>query len=146
MNLEVGICLPQEAESVAIVRGVITDTLSKLGITPECVDDIRLALSEACTNVVLHAAPNDEYEVWVRVDAERCELRIKNAGEGFDADTLAGVMPGTSSASGRGVAIMREVMDHVSFRSEPEAGTVVHLIKAIEVDPKSPFGRSRRTS
>ena len=144
MNLDVGLCLPQEAETVALIRGVITDTLCKFGLTAGCIEDIRLALSEACTNVIDHAALDDEYEVRLVIDDERCQITVTNTGSGFDAASLAGVMPDTSSARGRGVAIMHAVMDHVAFTSQPEAGTVVHLVKEIEVVPDGPMARLRQ--
>lgn len=146
MNLEVGICLPREVESVSLIRGVIIDTLTKLGVTPDCVSDIGLAVSEACSNVVHHAADADEYEVWLHVDDARSEIRIKNTGPGFDVAALSGVMPGTDSERGRGVAIMRTVMDDVSFSSEPEAGTVVHLVKNLDVLPSGALAKAAQRS
>jgi serine/threonine-protein kinase RsbW len=144
MNLDVGLCLPHEAETVRLIRGVVTDTLTKFGITPECVEDIRLAVSEACTNVVQHAAADDEYEVRIQVDDENCEISITDTGFGFDAQSLAGVLPDSGSVRGRGVAIMHAVMDHVAFTSEPEAGTMVHLVKGIQLLPDGPMARMQR--
>lgn len=144
MNLEFAVCLPRDAETVTIVRGVVADALSSFGVTPECVDDIRLALSEACTNVIEHAAADDEYEVRLEVDEERCAISIKNTGVGFDATALADVMPDSSSPRGRGVAIMRAVMDRVEFSSESENGTIVHLVKTLGVDPDAALARLRR--
>jgi serine/threonine-protein kinase RsbW len=143
VKLDVALCLPQEVETVALIRSVVTDTLVKLGVTTECVDDIRLALSEACTNVIAHAGVRDEYEVRLQVDNERCQIRVINTGGGFDAEALTGEMPDAGSARGRGVAIMRAVMDQVDFISEPEAGTIVHLSKALMVEPGGALDRLR---
>lgn len=131
MNLDVAICLPQEAESVAVVRGIVSDALRRLGVTAESIADVTLALSEACTNVLDHAAAEDEYEVELQLENESCSIRVKNTGRGFDAAALSGVAPDASSERGRGVVIMRAVMDHVAFESEPETGTMVHLVKAV---------------
>lgn len=144
MQLDVALCLPQDGESVSLIRTVVRDALVKLGVTPECVEDIRLALSEACTNVLDHAGADDEYEVHLRVDDDRCHLSVKNSGHGLDASALQGVMPDPSSRRGRGVAIMRAVMDNVDFTSEPEAGTIVHLVKTLSLDPSGPLARLRR--
>ena len=145
MDLDVAICLPREAETVGLIRGIVTDALAKLGVTRDCVGDIGLALSEACTNVVDHAAVDDEYEVRFRLDDRKCEISVTNTGTNFDADTLAHVMPDAASARGRGVAIMRAVMDNVAFRSEPEAGTVVHLVKNVELRDDGPLRRLQRS-
>lgn len=144
MNLEFAVCLPRDAETVALVRGVVANALSSFGVTPECVEDIRLALSEACTNVIDHAAADDEYEVRLEEDEERCAISIKNTGSGFDATALVGLMPDSSSPRGRGVAIMRAVMDRVEFSSESETGTIVHLVKMLGVEPAAPLANLRR--
>jgi serine/threonine-protein kinase RsbW len=144
--LDVAVCLPQETETVRIIRAVVGHALRSFGVTPECVDDICLALSEACTNVIDHAVPGDEYEVRVQVDEHECALSVRNTGPGFDAQALRGVMPDPSSPRGRGVAIMRAVVDQVDFSSEPEAGSIVRLVRALTIEPESLLGRLRRTS
>lgn len=144
MRLDVAICLPQEAETVALIRGAVTSTLTLFGIEDECVEDIRLAVSEACTNVIEHAHSNDEYEVRVEVDDHVCEISVKNQGNGFDYAALDGEMPGGNSARGRGVAIMQAVMDQVRFSSEPQAGTIVHLVKRLHVREGSAMDRLQR--
>ena len=144
MHLDVAVCLPQETETVALVRSVVTNTLLLFGVTDECVEDIRLALSEACNNVVEHAAGPDEYEVRVQIDDERCEITVTNPGEELDAASLAGAMPDPASVRGRGVAIMRALVDKVDFRFEPEAGTIVHLVKELAVREDGHLARLRQ--
>ena len=141
MKLNVEVCLPREAETVRLIRGVVRDALVHFGVSPECTADIQLALSEACNNVVDHAAADDEYEVRVQVQDHQCAIAVKNVGGGFDAKSLEGVMPDPSSARGRGVAIMRAVMDRVEFESEPEAGDIVQLVKKLELIPDAPLER-----
>lgn len=141
MRLEVAVCLPHESETVALVRGVVTNALRSFGVTQDCVEDIRLALSEACTNVVAHAAADDEYEVRIQIDELRCAISVKNTGGGFDATTLANEMPDPMSPSGRGVAIMRAVMDDVAFTSERSTGTIVRLVKDLTLAPDGALAR-----
>jgi serine/threonine-protein kinase RsbW len=144
VKLDVAICLPQESETVALIRGVVTSALRTLGVTEDCVDDIRLALSEAATNVLDHVEGDDQYEVRLQVDGDVCEISVTNTGDGFDAAQLSGELPDQTSPRGRGVAIMRAVMDHVELRSEPEAGTIVHLVKTLTVDVGGPLDRLRQ--
>jgi serine/threonine-protein kinase RsbW len=144
MFLDVAVCLPLEAETVGIIRSVVKNALQSFGVTQDCVDDVSLALSEACTNVVDHAVQGDEYEVRLQVDETNCIISVTNTGPGFDAGALGDVMPDPSSPRGRGVAIMRALMDQVDFRSEPEAGTIVHLVKALAIDSDGALARLRR--
>lgn len=135
MLLDVAVCLPHESETVGVIRAIVRNALHSFGVTQECVDDICLALSEACTNVIDHAVRGDEYEVRLEVDERECALSVKNTNCAFDARALHGVMPDPSSPRGRGVAIMRAVMDRVDFSSEPEADTMVRLVKALDIEP-----------
>ena len=144
MKLDVAVSLPREGESVGLIRQVATSALGTFGVTQECIEDIRLALSEACTNVIDHAAADDEYEVRFQVDERRCAISVRNTGGCFDAATLANAMPDASSARGRGVAIMRALMDQVDFNSEPERGTIVKLVKTLTVPAEGPWARLHR--
>lgn len=146
MNLEFAVCLPRDAETVSLIRNVATSALRAFGVTEECTFDIQLALTEACNNVVDHAADDDEYEVRLEVTEDACTISVRNTGIGFDAAALDGVMPDTASPRGRGVAIMRAVMDGVEFASEPNDRTIVNLVKQLDLEPGAPLTRLGRSS
>lgn len=141
MKIDMALCLPRDAETVAVVRDVAIGALSNLGVREDCVDDIRLALSEACTNVIDHSGVDDEYEVRLVVEDTKCEMRVIDAGGGLDFTKLGGTMPDPMSARGRGMAIMHAVVDAVNFTSEPESGTMVHLVKQLELEPGGTLAR-----
>ncbi|HEX2700772.1 MAG TPA: ATP-binding protein [Acidimicrobiales bacterium] len=141
MEIDIALCLPREAETVGIVRDVAVISLVRLGVTRACAEDIRLALSEACTNVVDHSDADDEYEVRLQVDGKRCEVRVIDTGRGFDATSLGADPVRSDSPRGRGIGLMHALVDAINFTSEPEAGTIVHLVKTLEVEPGSPLDR-----
>lgn len=144
MLLDVAVCLPKEAQTVSMIRSVVRHALGTFGVAEECIEDICLALSEACNNVVDHSVPDDEYEVRLKVDDVRCSISVTNTGDGFDAESLIDVMPNPGSPRGRGVAIMHAVMDQVAFSSQREAGTIVHLVKRLDAEPDGPLDRLRQ--
>lgn len=144
MYLDVAARLPRDATTVGIVRAVVTQTLRLYGVDDDCVEDIRLAISEACTNVIEHAVGDDDYEVQVRFDEDRCTISVRDAGGGFDAATLEGTMPSPYSARGRGVAIMRAVMDSVDLDPVPQRGSVLTLVRALTFRGDSPLAHLRR--
>lgn len=139
VKVELALCLPRDARSVATVREVATDALKDLAVSSESIDDIRLALSEACTNVILHSGVDDEYEVRLQVSGEVCEIRVIDAGRGLDFGKIGFEDPDPLSSRGRGLAIIHSLADTVEFRSEPEKGTMVHLVKRVKVGPGSPL-------
>ena len=146
MRLEIALCLPRDAETVAVVRAIVTDALRRVGVAEDSLDAVRLALSEACTNVIDHSGAEDEYEVRLRVEDARCEIRIIDTGHGFDGDALVDGSDGgdadVASPRGRGIAIMRAVIDHVQLDSRPESGTVVHLVTELALDPDGTLART----
>lgn len=144
MLLDVAVCLPREAETVGLIRSVVKNSLRSFGATEECTDDICLALSEACTNVIDHAVDDDEYEVRVQIDEHSCAISVRNAGPGFDAAALGTAMPDPSSPRGRGVAIMRTLMDEIDFSSGEEPDTIVSLVKTLTIEQDGLLDRLRR--
>lgn len=148
MNVAFVLCLPREEASVPMVRHLCRAALSKLGVKEACVFDIELAVSEACSNVLRHAAgTGDEYEVSVDITDASCQIRVVDAGGGFDHTEQASNLPG-SAESGRGIYLMRSLVDLLEFGSVPDHGTEVHLVKKLLLDPDAPLaslggGRTR---
>ena len=83
---EVEFCLvfPRESLSVPVMRRVLGDTLGQLGIDQSCINDLLLAVTEACTNVLRHAGPGRRYELVAHVSSKRCLLEVLDTGRGFD--------------------------------------------------------------
>ena len=84
-DIEFCMGFPGEALSVPVMRRVLGDTLSRLGIDDGCVGDILLAVTEACSNVVRHAGPDRRYEVVAHVGSKRCLVEIVDSGRGMES-------------------------------------------------------------
>lgn len=141
MEIDIALCLPREAETVAVVRDVAVLSLIRLGVTRACAEDIRLALSEACNNVIDHSEADDQYEVRLQVDGRRCDVRVIDKGRGFDAMALSADPVAADSPRGRGMSLMHALVDSINFTSKPEAGTIVHLVKTLDLEPGTPLDR-----
>jgi serine/threonine-protein kinase RsbW len=79
---------PRETISVPVVRRVLGETLDRLGVDPESVADLLLAVTEACTNVLRHSGPGFRYEVTATVGRHHCVLEVVDNGRGFDPAAL----------------------------------------------------------
>lgn len=149
MSLEVNLtlCLPTDELSVPVVRHICSYALTEVGVRDECLDDISLALTEACTNVLDHATDSgDDYAVQISIDDERCTIRVKDAGIGFDFDARTNLPRVDDTAeSGRGLELIRSLVDRVKFTSVEEEGMIVHLEKELEFDEEHPV-RQRLTA
>ena len=141
--------LPRDASSIRFARNIVGSTMAQLGIDPDCVYDVEVAVTEACTNVLKHAqGARDEYEVEFTIDPRRASIRIKDTGRGFDPSSLADAHEDApdlhldlTEEGGRGIMLMRALVDELEFTSEPEAGTIVHLTKTIVLSEDSPLSQ-----
>jgi serine/threonine-protein kinase RsbW len=90
-TVDVKFCLmfPREALSVPVMRRVLGDTLSSLGVDEDCIGDLLLAVTEACTNVLQHGGPGHRYEVVASIGRGGCVLDVLDSGRGFDPGRLA---------------------------------------------------------
>ena len=142
MQVKFSLSLPRDAVTVPVARRLCRGAMEELGVSRECLHDVALAVTEACANVIEHSSDiEDEYEVTVVVDEDVCEIHVIDTGRGFDHESLVRNMADVSAERGRGIALMEALADMVSFESKPQTGTVVHLVKHLELEESSPLRR-----
>ena len=136
MEIKLTLALPRDALSVPVVRRTLTASLQVLGIEKSVISDIEVALTEACTNVLDHATGGEEYEVSAGIDGTVCVIEVVDRGaEHFDAATRGLGDADPQAEAGRGIQLMRALVDKVMFINQPRDGTVVHLEKRLSWDP-----------
>ncbi|WP_340005073.1 anti-sigma B factor RsbW [Paenibacillus sp. FSL K6-0276] len=130
--------LPASAEYVDIVRLNLYGIASKMGFTYEDIEDMKVAVSEACNNSVLYAYGQKDGVVDVIFEVEESSLSItvKDEGESFDGldksnerMTLHDKELSDVQVGGLGFYLMQALMDDVSVVCEAGKGTVVTLKK-----------------
>lgn len=135
MQISLALLLPRDELTVPVARHICRHALEDLGVAEECRGDIEVALSEACANVLQHSGGEDEYEITVSVDEGVCTIRVVDSGRGFAAAPLD--RAADDAESGRGIALMKALVDRVKLESKPEDGTIVRLEKRLEFDEAS---------
>lgn len=138
MRISLLLCLPRDAATVPVVRHIAVAALEELGVEQDEVDDVALAVTEAAANVVKHSGAHDAYEVQVIVESRQCRIRVVDTGHGFDSSSLPRGMAAPSAEQGRGLALINAVVDSVNFESRPETGTIVQLVKELNLRPGAP--------
>src|SRR4051794_15379434 len=141
MDIRFTLALPRDALSIPVVRRVLDSSMQTLGVADDCRTDIEIALTEACTNVLDHAAVGDEYEVQAGLDDSGCVIEVIDTGRGFDAEHLGHAEAEPTAEEGRGIQLIRALVDRVHFRSRTEAGTIVRLEKELVYAEGSPMRR-----
>jgi serine/threonine-protein kinase RsbW len=121
--------LPRDTATIPVLRRLCGRSLEVVGAEPAVIEDLQLALTEACANVLEHAEDGTSFEVRVGFDENRAFLDVIDSGGGFDPDEI--LTPGPDDEGGRGLQLMRSLMDSVHFDSATGSGTTVHLEKRL---------------
>ena len=129
MELSLALTLPRDEQTVPVARHIVRNAMEQVGVEQTCIYDIELALSEACTNVLLHSGPGDLYVVRLDLEDRIGVIRVIDVGHGFDSARLRATDPLPEAERGRGLGLMQALVDRFDFTSRPEAGTIVTLEK-----------------
>ena len=76
--------------------------MEQVGVEETCIYDVELALSEACTNVLLHSGPGDQFVVRLDLEDRRGLIRVIDVGHGFDSARLRPRTPRPKPSRGEG--------------------------------------------
>jgi serine/threonine-protein kinase RsbW len=134
--------IPAGPEFVALARLVVSAMASaETQLSDDRVDDLKIAVSEACTNAIeAHDASETDERVLVScwADHERLEVCIEDRGSGFDVSNLPEHPPLTDPERlkferGLGIPLIRALVDEVEFSSTGE-GTAVRMIMHHDAD------------
>jgi serine/threonine-protein kinase RsbW len=109
-----------EPGDLRVVRAFVRDTATGLGLAPDRVQLLMLAVSELTTNTLQHTSGGGRVRLWAAADHVVCEVVDGGAPRSF------GDMPGANAVSGRGLPIVNRVADEVTTEVGPD-GTVVRI-------------------
>lgn len=131
----VEIRIPAKAEFVRIVRLAVTGVASRMAFSYDEIEDIKLAVSEACNNAIQHAQSTSGQPTEVLVQfvcsGFGLSVMVQDEGTGMPLDSAATSIeaPEPLDESGMGLFLMRALMDEVNCESSAEKGTIVRMVK-----------------
>lgn len=125
--------LPSKAEYVSIARLAASVISNTVGFNIEEIDDIKVAVGEACNNAVLHGKSEDEvYEINFILSDDKIHIEVKDNGVGFDEDKYEEPDLNNLKGNGLGIYIMKSLMDEVDITAENKEGTTLKMVKYLE--------------
>ena len=126
---DLSLSLPARAENVAVVRHAIGGLGEALAIDDQTLSDVKLAVTEACTNAVVHAYPDGEgpLEVTVHVRENRLMLVVRDEGRG--------IMPRTDSPGlGLGLPLIATLAEALELGTDSEKRTEVRMTFRLDAE------------
>jgi len=122
---ELTLHLRANALLVPLARRQISALLENSGVAQDDILRAEVVVTEACSNVVMHAYRGRTGKVFVRAEyqAERVVLTVSDVGLGFDAGAVPS--PEVGQVGGYGIYFIRRMADAVAITSSPQGITVV---------------------
>jgi serine/threonine-protein kinase RsbW len=135
-KIQVDIKVPNQTRYLSLIGKIGEDIANELyrysGDRETLAYHINLVLTEAMANAIRHANENDPDKI-VRVviffSADELVIQVHDSGQGFDINTIPS--PGVRDIledRGRGISLIRSLMDSVSYRSVAE-GNILEMTK-----------------
>jgi len=132
----VRLTIPAKPEFITLGRLALTGIARAMPavIDAEALGDLKLALTEACTNSVRHAYVGDAgvVDILYELHDDRIVVEVADEGDGFDPATLAGHdEPDVLSEGGLGIAIIDALADELEIRERAHGGSSLRFVKLL---------------
>ncbi len=124
--------IPGKPEYVRVVRLAVSSVANCAGFDLEAIEDIKVAVSEACTNVVRHGDKDENcYEVECTIEADRFIILVTDTCGGYDMNDYREPCACEMKEGGLGIFIIKALMDEVDIISKLGEGTRIQMVKYI---------------
>ena len=134
MNFEtIKMEIASNPQYVSVIRLTISGIANKIGFCLEDIEDIKVAVSEACTNAIKHSLDN-KFSVEYTIFENGLTITIIDSGKGYDVDSIDVPNLEEPKESGLGLFIIQSLMDEVEIKSNINYGTVIKMTKYLGVD------------
>jgi serine/threonine-protein kinase RsbW len=139
--------IPSRIQMLDTADALVGRLAADAGFDPDSAEAIQTAVHEAVVNAIVHANRENEARrvtLEIALDPGGLEVRVRDEGRGFDPARVPDpcVPENLSLSTGRGIFLMRTLMDEVAFRRLPSGGTEVTMRKrlsAVEESADSSF-------
>jgi serine/threonine-protein kinase RsbW len=127
--------IPSDLRLLALARAFVEAVCQVAGLDKRTTDHIVLATDEATNNVMRHAhrgRPEMLLQIQCFIRADQIEIRLHDEGPPFDLSNVPHYNPAELRVGGRGVFLMRRLMDELSVSPRGERGNTLRMIKRFQ--------------
>jgi serine/threonine-protein kinase RsbW len=136
MTMSTSFKMKATLDNVPRAMACVRNAAQTAGFGDQALDQIELAVDEACANVVQHAYQGREpgdMEVSCCLDGQDFVVRVRDWGKSFDPDEVPEVDVNAPleerTLGGLGLFLIKQVMDCVQFTFDPEKGNTLTMVK-----------------
>ena len=124
--------IPSDLRLLSLARTFIEAVCLVAGMEEHTTHAVVLACDEATNNVMRHAHqdnPDALIQIQCRVGPDSLEILLLDEGEPFDLDSVPHLDPSELRIGGRGVFLMRSIMDELTCQPRGEKGNALRMVK-----------------
>jgi serine/threonine-protein kinase RsbW len=128
----VRLTIPARPEYITLGRLALTALAGVRPVSDETLHDLKLALTEACTNSVKHAydeGGEGTVDILYELQPDRLAVEVGDAGAGFEPRDSNGLNGEDLSEGGLGIEIIRAVTDEVEIEPREGGGSRLRFVK-----------------
>jgi serine/threonine-protein kinase RsbW len=118
---------------VSIIRLTTSGIANKIGFSMDDIEDMKVAVSEACSNAVKHSEDN-KVIINFNLLNNGIQIEIIDNGKGYDVDSIETPDLSNPKEGGLGLFIIQTLMDEVNISSRGNQGTTIKMTKYLGVD------------
>jgi len=138
--------LTSDPRWLRVLRAAVGQVGHLAGLTPQAVDHLKLAVDEACANIIVHGYAGKRGQPIVAtlyLYPDRLEVRLRDFGKKVPPDSIRPLEPDASRPGVLGVHLIHSCMDEVVYESADGEGMVLRLVKYLREGAEGPGGSSR---
>jgi serine/threonine-protein kinase RsbW len=131
----VRLTIPAKPEYITLGRLALTAIAGVRPVSDEALHDLKLALTEACTNSVKHAYGEDgagSVDIVYELLADRLAVEVGDAGSGFDPGADHPGADDELEEGGLGIEIIRALTDEVEIGEREGGGSRLRFVKLLD--------------
>lgn len=124
--------LPSDLRYVSVARSFVEAVCEAANLDAGVTSAVVLATNEAANNVVRHAhreRPDAPWHITLRVGVESIEVSVLDEGAPFDLNAVPRLDPAELRIGGRGIFLIRSVMDEVVCLPRDDRGNALRMVK-----------------
>ena len=134
---EIRLTIPSRLQELKRIEHLSKEVAGKMGLSEDQHDNLSIAITEAVGNAIVHGNkkdPTKEVRIHIKVRKDRVHISVRDQGKGFNPDKLSDPLDPQNlmKESGRGIFILKTLMDEVSFSFSPEGATVEFVMRKRE--------------
>lgn len=126
------LAIPSDLRLISLARHFVETFCQHTGLDRQSTDSVVLATHEAINNVIRHAyrgQQNASLQIQCHAFEECLEIHVIDEGEPFDVMSVPHLNPGEIRIGGRGVYLMRTLMDEITCLSHGSRGNTLRMVK-----------------